>query len=560
MRPVSPSRAAGALALLLLASALVACDPAARAREQGGASVLRVGWGGSPDSLNPGVGILSESYLIYGLVYDALFHLELDNTFALGLAESAERSPDGRTWTFRIRSGARFHDGAPVTAHDVRFSLELYRTHPELPFLHGYTAAFESIEAPDESTLVLRLSEPIPNLESQLVYLYVLPERHWAPWAGQPTEFANRAMIGSGSFRLVESRPNEYVRLAAHRDHPTQAPRVDEVLFVTYGSLDALVQALRTGQVDMITEMPATAVAALRRAPAIELVEGAPLAPRVADIKLNQRDPAACPPGGACTGHPALRDVRVRRAVAMATPKAELLEVVLLGMGAPGLTLLPDGLARWFHDELADHPYDLDRARALLDEAGYLDRDGDGVRETPDGGRPLRFRFHFPSESPATPRAAEIIARSWAKIGVRVDRRGVDPNALAAARAPAFDYDVILWSWESDPDPSFLLSVMTSDEISGGANDTGWSDPEYDRLFLEQAVEPDLERRRALVRRMQEIALRDVVYIVPFYPHSVQAFRRDRFRGWRTEGPGLELADRTSLAVVEPVSAPRGEP
>jgi peptide/nickel transport system substrate-binding protein len=517
--------------------------------------VVRIGWAGSPDSLNPGTGILTEAYVVFGLVYDSLFQLELDNTFRHGLAESAERSPDGRTWTFRLRSGAVFHDGRPVTARDVQFTLELYRDHPELPYLHGYTWSFDRVEAPDERTVVLHLAAAIPNLESQLVFLFVLPEHLWAPHRERPAAFANEAMVGSGPFRLVEWRPNELVRLAAHRAHPTSPPAVDEVVFVTYGSLDALVQAVRTGQVDLITEMPATAVAALAREPGVEVVSGAPLAPRVADLKLNQRDPARCPPGGVCSGHPALRDLRVRRALARATPKQELLDVVLLGRGRRGLTLVPDGLATWFHAGLEDHPFDLAGAARELDEAGCRDRDGDGVRELPGGGRPLEFRFFFPSDSPASPRAAELVARAWAKVGVRAVRRAVDPSALAAARAPSFDYDVILWSWESDPDPSFLLSVMAGDETSGGGNDTGWSNPEYDDLFRRQSVALDLAERRALVFRMQEIALRELPYIVPFYPHSTQAFRTDRFRGWRTGRPGLALEDRTTLAFLVPLRA-----
>lgn len=548
-RPFPLLRGLSRAVLASLALAAGCAPPAGR----GAAAVVRVGWAGSPDSLNPGVGILTEAYVLFGLVYDSLYQLELDNSFSLGLAERAERSPDGRTWTFALRRGATFHDGQPVTSADVRFSLELYRNHPELPFLHGYTWAFESVETPDEATVVLHLKEAIPNLESQLVFLFVLPSHLWEPYRDRPAEFANRAMVGSGPFRLVEQRPNEYLRLAAHRSHPLTPPKVDEVVFVTYGGLDALAQALRSGEVDMITEMPSTAVAALRREPGIEVVAGAPLSPRVADLKLNQRDPARCPEGGVCSGHPALRDVRVRRALARATPKRELLDVVLLGLGAPGLTLVPDGFPTWFHHELADYPYDPAAAARELEAAGYADSDGDGVREMPGGGRPLALRFFFPSDSPATPRAAELVTRAWARAGVRVERRAVDPNALAAARS-ASDYDVILWSWESDPDPSFLLSVMASDELASGGNDTGWSHPEYDELFRRQAVTLDLAERRALVHRMQEIALAEVVYIVPFYPHTAEAFRTDRFRGWRTTGPGLMLEDRSTLAFLEPVT------
>jgi peptide/nickel transport system substrate-binding protein len=539
-----------------LVALLAACvQPLARTSETAAArAVVRFGWTGSPDSLHPGLGVLTHSYVVYALVYDSLVQLELDGSFGPGLAESWQRSPDGLEWTFRLRPGSTFHDGVPVSSRDVVFSLELYRRRAEFPFLHGYTTQIAAVEAPDAETVVLRLRRPVPNFESQIVFLFVLPEHVWRSVA-DPVAFDNAAMVGSGPFRLVEHRRNEYVRLAAHRAHPVAAPRVDEVVFVTYGTLDALAQALRSGEVDVVRGVSPTAVRALRRAPEVEVTSGVPLSPSTTFVEINQVDPLRCPQGGACNGHPALRDLAVRQALAHAAPKRELLDVLLLGEGAPGRTLIPEGLVGFFHADLVDHAFDLDRARRLLDRSGYRDRDGDGVRESPDGGRSLAFRFDFASDDPAAPRAAELLARSWARIGVRLERRAVDPNALAAVRGPSFDYDLLYWSWTSDPDPNFMLQAMTSEQIALGGNYTGWSDPEYDELYLRQAATLDADLRRRLVWRMQEIALREVVYIVPFYERAVAAYRRDRFRGWRTDGTGLALEDRSSLARVEAVAA-----
>jgi peptide/nickel transport system substrate-binding protein len=513
---------------------------------------VRLGWIGGPDSLNPGTGVLSRSFIVYGLVYDTLFQLELDATFSPSLVESWTSSDDGLLWTFRLRDDFFFHDGTPLTSRDVKFSFDLYKARADFPYLHGYTTVIDSVEAPDDRTVLMRLAHPIANFESQIGTLYILPEHVWRPWADRAVEFDNAAMIGSGPFSLVDFRPGESVRLRANRRHPLTPPAVDEVVFVNYGTGDALVQALRTGELDAVTELPVTATQRLRRDSRVEVVSGAPLSPRTWDVKLNQRDPARCPVGGVCSGHPALRDRTFRRALAMATPKQELIDVVMLGFGVPGKTLIQASLGRWFNRALEDHPYDPGAANALLDAAGYLDRDGDGVRETPDGGRALSLRFYFPNDFPAMPRAAELIGRAWTRIGVRLERRGLDTNALAAARTPAFDYDVILWSWSADVDPAFLLSVMTSDEIAQGANDTGWSDPEYDALYLSQSRELDVEERARQIWRMQEIALRDVVYIVPFYPDSAQAYRKGRFTGWRVGSPMLAFEDRSTLAFLTP--------
>ncbi|MCB0132535.1 MAG: hypothetical protein KDD78_16855, partial [Caldilineaceae bacterium] len=108
------------------------------------------------------------------------------------------------------------------------------------------------------------------------------------------------------------------------------------------------------------------------------------------------------------------------------------------------------------------------------------------------------------------------------------------------------------WGWGSDPDPNFLLSVMTTGEIPTGTSETGYSNPEYDELYRQQAVTLDLEERKALVWQMQQIVFDDVVYIIPYYAQNVQAFRTDRFQGWITDAGKLELSDLTSLVVVEP--------
>ncbi|MBK8432698.1 MAG: hypothetical protein IPL28_16000 [Chloroflexi bacterium] len=140
---------------------------------------LRIGWAGSPDTLNPGTAVLTEAYTIFELVYDSMYQLELDGEFTLELAESVDISEDGTVYTYKLRPGLMWHDGEPVTAADVAFSYQLYQAQEDFPFLNVYTAYFETIEATDDQTVVLTLTEPIPNLPSQLIYLYILPEHIW---------------------------------------------------------------------------------------------------------------------------------------------------------------------------------------------------------------------------------------------------------------------------------------------------------------------------------------------------------------------------------------------
>jgi peptide/nickel transport system substrate-binding protein len=500
--------------------------------------------------------MLAEAYVVYDMVYNTLYKLNFDGSFSLDAAESVTTSDDGKTWTFTIRQGLKFHDGQPMTAKDVAFSLNLYKAHEDFPYLNFYTIYFDTIETPDDKTVVLTLTEAIPNLESQLLALYILPEHIWSQHAegNAAAEFENLEMIGTGPFQMKEYKQNEFVHLVANTEYFADPPKVAAVIFQTFGNEDALVQALVTGQVDMITEMPNTAVPVLKRTENVGVVSGAPLSPSVRDIIFNQLAPENCPPeDGKCTGHPALRDRTVRLALAHATDKQNIIDVAMLGLAQPGLTLVAAGQAYWYNNGLQDYAFDIAKANQLLNEAGYKDSDGDGVREMPDGSQPLTFRLQWPNDIPEAPRIAELLGQSWGQIGVKVEPQAADPDALTAACCPVFDFDVMIWGWSWGPDPNDPLGVMRTDQISTGSSETGYANPDYDALYDQQAVELDHEKRREIVFQMQEIVFNDVVYIIPYYQQTVQAYRTDRFTGWITDAPTLMLENVAVLKQVEAV-------
>ena len=541
--------------LLMLACGLLAACTAAPTPEP--PAVARIGYGGSPDTLNPGTAVLTEAYTIFALVYDAMYTYNLDGTYSLGLAESVDRSADGLTYTYKIRSGIKFHDGQPLTARDVAFTYNLNKAHAEYPYMNPYTASMESITAPDDTTVVIRLNAVIPNIESQLVFQYVLPAHVWQAHAAgaAAVEFENETLIGSGPFKLLEYKQGEFVRLGANKQHFSRPPKVDEVIFQTIGNPDALVQAVSTGQVDMITELPNAAAEKLGKAPNVKVVSAAPFAPAVSDIIFNQATSASCPSKSACTGHVALQDRQVRVALAHATNKQQLIDVLLLGKGTPGLTLIPNGLGMWFNNSLQDYEYNPAKANKILDDAGYV-YDGEircAVLDCPYGSPIMNFRMYWPSDSVDAPRMAELLAGMWKEIGVGVQPQAIDPDALTALCCPAFDFDIMLWGWGSDPDPNLLLNVMRTESIATGSSETGYSNARYDALYEQQSVELDLKKRQALVWEMQRQVHEDAVYIIPYYEMQVQAVRTDRFTGWIVDQNKLDLSDVSSLVNITPV-------
>ena len=545
-----PSR----LRLLFVCVLLGACTAAPTPQPL---AVARIGYGGSPDTLNPGTAVLTEAYTMFALVYDAMYTYNLDGTYSLSLAESVDRSADGLSYTYKIRSGIKFHDGQPLTARDVAFTYNLNKAHAEYPYMNPYTAYMESITALDDTTVLIRLNAAIPNIESQLVFQYVLPAHVWQAHAdgAAAVEFENETLIGSGPFKLLEYKQGEFVRLGANKQHFSRPPKVDEVIFQTFSNPDALVQAISTGQVDMITELPNTAAEKLGQTQNVKVASAAPFAPAVSDIIFNQATSASCPSEAACTGNVALQDRQVRLALAHATNKQQLIDVVLLGKGMPGLTLIPNGLGMWFNDSLKDYEYDPAKANKILDDAGYVYQGDircaavDCLPESPS----MDFRMYWPSDSVDAPRMAELLAGMWQEIGVGLQPQAIDPDALTALCCPAFDFDIMLWGWGSDPDPNLLLNVMRTESIATGSSETGYSNARYDALYDQQVVELDQTKRKELVWEMQRVVHEDVVYIIPYYDMQVQALRTDRFTGWIVDQPKLDLSDVSSLVNITPV-------
>ncbi len=520
-------------------------------------AVVRVGWTVGPDTLNPGMAQLLESFSIFSMIYDTLYEQTPDGNFRLSLAESVDVSEDNKVWTFKIRDGVKFHDGEPLTAEDVAFSFNYYAEHTEdFVFLPGYTTYFESVTATPQNQVIIKLTQAIPNMENQLYSLYVLPRHIWDGVA-DPTQMdvPISQMVGSGPFKLTDYVPGRLVRLESVQAHFSYKPKVGAVEFLIYADVSSMIQAIQNKEIDLIATLPVSAVSALKDLPGVRIVAGPPVSPSVSDIIFNQVTPENCPvdSGGICTGHPALRDRNVRLAMAYAVNKQRLVDEVLFGLADPGLTLIPRGLGAFYNSSIRDYEYDVTKANQILDAAGYLDTNADGVREMPAGGRVLSFRLEWPESVAYGEAEAELLRVMWSQIGIEVQLRSVSSDDLTARCCPVFDYDIILWEWGSDPDPDFLLSVMATDGIPSGTNETGYSNPAYDRLYEKQAVEMDKEARLRLIWQMQDLVHKDVVYIIPFYQRAVQAYRTDTFRGWLTESDILDLDALSSLAVIEPI-------
>jgi peptide/nickel transport system substrate-binding protein len=517
---------------------------------------LTIGRTAAPDSLNPCVAYLSEAYDLFGLVYDTLITTDPSGKPVPQLAKEWKVSDDGKSWTFTLQDGAKWHDGKPVTSDDVAFTYNKIKEIDTCSTIKPYTNLISKIDTPDPKTVTITFEQPVANTDERFSGVFIYPKHIWEALKDSKavTDFPNKEMVGSGPFKLAEYKQGEFTRLTAVKDHYLSPPKIDELIFKVYGNADSLVQALKTGEADLI-DPPSTAVRALQSESTIKVLIGKQRS--LTDIIFNVIDPKNCPKdAGKCTGHPALRDVKVRQALAYATDKQALIDTVLLGLGEPGLTLVTTGHGEGFNRTLKDYPFDLEKAKQILEDAGYKDTDGDGIREMPgDPKKPLSFRYSYPSDQLTDgQRFFELLSDMWKQAGVELKLQAMQADALTQVCCPAFDFDVINWGWGAGVDPSSLLNIATSAEITTGTSETGYSNPEYDKLFKEQEVTVDRAKRKQMLDQLQEILVRDVPYIIPYYRQAVSAYRSDKFQGF---DPNPEqymfLADRLYLTKVTAV-------
>jgi peptide/nickel transport system substrate-binding protein len=518
--------------------------------------IITIGRTAAPDSLNPGAGYLSEAFDIWYLAYDALTTTDLRNVQQPQLAKEWSVSEDGKTWTFILNDGAKWSDGKPLTAEDVAFTWNMIKGFESFALIKDYTSLLVNAEAKDPTTAVLTFEQPVANVGERFSSVFILPKHIWEQFKDETAavEFENTDLVGSGPFKLAEYKPGEFTRLTANKDHYLNPPKIDEVIFKVYGNDDALVQALKSGEVDLI-DPPNTAIKPLQGEQNIKVEIGKSLS--LSDIIFNITTKENCPKeDGKCTGHPALKDVKVRQALSHATDKQQLIDVMLLGLGQPGMTLVMPGHGEGFNSSLQDYAYDVEKAKQILEEAGYKDTNGDSIREMPnDPATQLIFRYSYPSDQQSDgQRFAELLKDMWKQAGVDLQITPLEADALTAICCPAFDFDVIRWGWGAGSDPSSLLYITTTDEIPTGTSETGYSNPEYDKLFDEQEITVDAAKRKEILWKLQEILLRDVPYIIAYYADNVQAYRTDRFQGYVVDPEGLlDLSGRISLTAISPV-------
>jgi peptide/nickel transport system substrate-binding protein len=523
-----------AVGAAVLASPSAAESPSA---SPSGAVTLRVGWTTEPDNLNPCIGYESSSWELWHLNYDFLvgFSAE-DMTPVPELATSWSSSDDGTVWTFELRDDVTWQDGEPFTAADVVFTYR-FLIDNEVGNFAAYYGFIDEVTAVDDYTVEFRCSKPKANMLSQMVY--ILPEHIWAEMDPKKatTSFANKPpIVGTGPFQVVEWKRGEYLRLEANEGYWKGVPKVDEIIVSYYTNPDAMVEDLRQDTIQLAWAVPDARFPQLEQQSGITAVKA--YVNGYSELGFN------CYEGKASQGSPVLRDPAFRQALQYAVDKEAIAGTAFFGNARPATTIIPsdfypsDSDYHWEPPADVAYSFDLEKAKAALDEAGYADSDGDGIRNDPASGDNVSLRLYARTQSTQEQNAAKMIAGSFQDVGLDIDYQVLDQGALtdkmytyddAGEFAP--DYDMFIWYWHSDPDPDWALGVLTTGQIEYWS-DSNWSNAEYDSLYEQQQTQVDTQARVDTIHQMQQMVYEESPYIPLVYLEWLQAYNSADWTGW----------------------------
>ena len=553
-------RRIGRAFVALVAWALVAAIGAgiAAAQEEESASLsaekrtLTIGTTTDIRTTNPLRSLTGIEAWTFSYMYQGMLGMNREDLSAVPrLVEEWTQSDDGLTWTFTFRDGVTWSDGEPLTAHDFAFTANFlieydkdiasWNKNTDFPFT-------ESIEATDDRTVVWKTTRPT-FAPGKPEYYLVLPEHIWGDMTGEEAnKFENFPdPVVSGPFTLVEREQGQFWRLEPNPNWWGDPVDIDEIVFRLFNTDEAVVQAMRRGTVDFTEYIPAGLFETLQPVQTTTDHVGAAATFVNFNFNLMEQDKS--------TGHPALLDVNVRRAIAHAIDKELLVERIRRGYATPGTTVVPPSNAFWHYQPTDEEFFNFDLAEAnrILDEAGYADTDDDGVREMPGGGDPLEFRFFLVANDADGVKSAVFIENWLEEIGIQLNTESMN-NASVLEHYYAGDFDIYWYGWSTGPDPDFLLSTFTPDEC-GFWSDTCWDNPEYTALYNEQRMTFLAEERQEIVNELQQMIYNEVPEIVVWYDNNLQSYRADRWQGFVELGPDGDLLDQAT-----PYSAVRVRP
>jgi len=456
--------------------------------------------------------------VLWPLIYDQLWIMGPAPDYeALSRLATSWESKDGQTWTFHFRKDATFHDGVPVTAEDVAFTLKYL---PKASPAWAYPDVdCVSISVIDDYTVEFTLRKKHGGSYPPAYWFPILPKHIWEPYKDDMLSFSNDKAIGSGPFKLKEFKPGQYIWLEANKDYWGGRPYLDEVVFKSYGSDDALYMALKSGKIDMIgyDGCSPLVVDDFKKAKDIKIIDSPGIALYWLSFNLYKDTP--------------LQDLNVRKAIMYGINRDKIIDVVYRRYAQKIDSFVYPELPE-HNPNLPQYNYEVDLANEILDEGGYIDTDNDGIRNDPETGENLTFEICVPSAWTREIKTVRLIKEQLEDIGVSIIVKVLDEGTyFEFIYAPKEEkYEIALAEEEPGPHADWIWEFARSYEAGGeGWNTAYYNNPEFDRILDKMISET---KRKKDLYRMQKILAEDLPYGFLIRPDIIDPVRTDKLEGY----------------------------
>jgi peptide/nickel transport system substrate-binding protein len=449
----------------------------------------------SPNNFDPRVGTDEVSQKVYQLVYDNLLSLDSELRVAPGLATRWEQ-PDDRTYVLHLRQGVRFHDGHELTSADVAHTFNTLIDPAFVSARRGAYAMLDRVEGIDPYTVRFVLKKPSGSFLIQLV-LPIVP-------AGAGAELRSRP-VGTGPYQFSSYAVDDRLELTAFRDYFGGRPKNAGVVLKIVPDEIMRGLELKKGTIDIVVnDISPDTVEEFREKRAMQIVES--IGTDYAYVGLNLRDRV-------------LADKRVRQAIGYAIDRDAIVKHLRRGLARPAVGVVPP--ASWaFAADAFQFTHDPERAKALLDEAGYRDPDGDGPEPR------LRLTLKVSTNEFYRLQAA-VIQQDLRAAGIELDVRSFEFATLSKDVASG-NFQLVTLQWVGISDPDMLRRVFHSTQMPpNGFNRGFYSNPEVDRLIDEATLATDDAVRAARYREAQRLVAEDAPYISLWYKTNVAVAQHD---------------------------------
>ncbi len=419
------------------------------------------------------------------------------------LAESWSESEDGRTYTFKLRPGVRWHDGAPFTARDVKFTFDQIGDLKSGSRLGSDFAAVQRTEVVDSLTVRFHLSAPFAPFLALLGYnAGILPAHAFkGTTLSDAADFNRKHPIGTGPFMVSESVPGSVVILVRNPYYYREAPPLDQIIFKVVPSINVQVAQLRAGEMDIVQLEPAN-MGSVEGVKGISIVQS-PVVQHYY-VSFNASKPMFAAPG-------------VRLALGMAVNRQAIIDGVMKGYADLPRGTIPAALKGFFAESLPATPFAPDSARALLAEAGW--RPGaDGLLHNA-AGVPFRFTLLVDKGNPTREQSALAVQQDLKRIGIDVVLETMEFASVVRDFVLPGKFEANLIWWTTPPDPDQYGFYATGQDN----NNVRYSNRRVDSLLKLGRATRDQASRRAIYTAFQEEQLRDPPVLVLFYPREILA-------------------------------------